>query len=69
MAGKIDGFDIEVALANRTFELQLFWQRSNYFLVLITALGVGAFTARTPFLGFCISLFAVVVSALWYRTN
>lgn len=69
MAEKIDRFDIEVALKNREFELALFWQRSNYFLVLNTALGVAAFSADDHFLGVMISCFGLLVSWLWFRTN
>ena len=61
--------DIDVALKNREFEIQLFWQRANYFLVLITALGIGVFSIDEAFLGFLISVFGVVVCRLWFRTN
>lgn len=61
--------DIDVALRNREFEIQLFWQRTNYFLVLITALGVGVFSANKPFLGFLMSSFATLTCWLWFRTN
>ena len=62
-------WDIEAALKNREFEIQLFWQRANYFLVLITALGVGAFTTANPLFGLVISVFAVFVCKLWFDTN
>ena len=43
-----DHVDLELeayrtALATRNFEISLFWQRSNYFLVLSTAIAVGFF--------------------------
>lgn len=73
MTQKIDGdnniLDIEVALKNREFEIQLFWQRANYFLVMITALGVGAFSAGDPIIGLIISGFSVFVCWLWFQTN
>lgn len=61
--------EIKIALDNRTLEIQLFWQRSNYFLVLITALGAGVFSLKDSFLVSLFSLFAVVASYLWYKTN
>jgi hypothetical protein len=69
MPDKNDRLDVEVALKNREFELSLFWQRSNYFLVLNTALGVAAFSARTAAIGVLITLFGMLVCWLWYRTN
>lgn len=64
-----DRFEIDVALKNREFELSLFWQRSNYFLVLNTALGFAAFSTQDRIIGILLSLFGVAVSWLWYRTN
>ncbi|MDP9412635.1 MAG: hypothetical protein M3Q08_00760 [Pseudomonadota bacterium] len=61
--------ELQIALDNRAFEIQLFWQRSNYFLVLMTALGVGVFTIKDSFFAFLISVFASVSSFYWYRTN
>lgn len=69
MTEERDKLDIEVALKNREFELSLFWQRSNYFLVLNTALGVAAFSARTALVGAMITAFGILVCWLWYRTN
>lgn len=54
---------------NRAFEIQLFWQRSNYFLVLMTALGVGAFAIEDGTFALVVSLFATIASFLWIRTN
>ncbi|MBL4602242.1 MAG: hypothetical protein JKY84_05835 [Emcibacteraceae bacterium] len=61
--------ELEIALENRTFEIQLFWQRSNYFLVLITALGIGVFSINNNFLSLIISIFAVISSVFWFTTN
>ena len=33
----------ERATSERQFEIQMFWQRSNYFMVLNTAIAVGFF--------------------------
>lgn len=61
--------ELQIALDNRAFEIQLFWQRSNYFLVLMTALGIGAFTIANTFFAMVISIFATISSIFWYRTN
>lgn len=61
--------EIQIALDNRAFEIQLFWQRSNYFLVLMTALGVGAFAVQDDIFALVVSLFATLSSFLWFRTN
>src|SRR5690242_7819565 len=64
-----DRLNIEVALKNREFEIQLFWQRSNYFLVLITALGAGVIATRDAWIGLLISIFGMGACLLWFRTN
>ena len=61
--------ELQIALDNRAFEIQLFWQRSNYFIVLMTALGVGVFTIKSSKYALCISLFAAITSWYWYKTN
>ena len=61
--------ELETALRNREFEIQLFWQRTNYFLVLLTALGVGVFTIEDQLIGVVISLFAAITCFLWFETN
>ena len=48
----------KIALKARDFEIKMFWQRCNYFLLLNTSVGVGAGTAAAldnalAFLGFC----------------
>ena len=65
----LDPNELKVALDNRAFEITLFGQRSNYFLVLITALGAGVFTIKDPWFSFIISIFASIGSFLWFRTN
>lgn len=61
--------ELKIALDNRMFEIQMFWQRSNYFLVLITALGVGVFTIKSDGMALLIAVFAVFSSYYWYKTN
>lgn len=55
--------------ARRAFEIQLFWQRSNYFMVLMTALGIGVFTITDIRYALMISIFATITSWFWYKTN
>lgn len=59
--------ELKIALDNRAFEIQLFWQRSNYFLVLMTALGIGTFTIKDVYLSPIIAAFAVICSIFWFR--
>lgn len=60
---------IEIALDNRSFEIQLFWQRSNYFLVLISAFAIGIYASSDPYTSLLASFSATVSSFFWYRTN
>jgi hypothetical protein len=66
---KSDPSELKIALDNRAFEIQLFWQRSNYFLVLMTALGIGAFSVKDVWLSPLIAVFATAASFFWFRTN
>lgn len=61
--------ELQIALDNRAFEIQMFWQRSNYFLVLMTALGIGVFAIKDSWYSLLISIFATVTSWYWYKTN
>lgn len=61
--------ELQIALDNRAFEIQLFWQRSNYFMVLITALAVGIFTVKDNLYAFMLCIFATTASWFWYKTN
>lgn len=54
-------------LDTRNFEISLFWQRSNYFLVLNSALAVGFFTIKTPVFMYLFAAFGFVTSALWLQ--
>jgi hypothetical protein len=58
------------ALRTRELEIKLFWQRSNYFLVLNTAIAVG-FLSRDDNYGYAfgLSVVGVVVACLWVRIN
>lgn len=60
--------EYDVARQNRQFEIQMFWQRSNYFLALNTALGVGFFAVEQQHYMPIISAIGLIASFLWYRT-
>lgn len=64
-----DPSELKIALDNRAFEIQLFWQRSNYFLVLMTALGIGTFGVKDVWFSPLIAAFATAASFFWFRTN
>jgi hypothetical protein len=61
----------KLALDTRNLEIQLFWQRSNYFFVLSTAIGTGALITikNISILALSLSIFGVIVSILWLRVN
>jgi hypothetical protein len=58
-----------VALETRNLELALFWQRSNYFLVLNTALALGFFNVKSYFDALVLSGVGCLVSVLWLLMN
>ena len=65
-------FDLyRLVYETRNLELRLFWERSNYFLALNTAIALGYFTidkdAILPRLLLC--FFGVVAGLLWVATN
>lgn len=67
LAPTIEDKDIfKVALDTRNFEIAMFWQRSNYFLVLNTVLAVGFFNTKEWY-SFGLAVFALLVSLLWFR--
>jgi hypothetical protein len=59
----------KMVLDTRNLEVGLFWQRSNYFLILNTAIAVAFFrlepTAYAPFVAFV----GLVVCLFWYRVT
>lgn len=56
-----------IALATRNLEINLFWQRCNYFLLLNSALAYGYVQLREEFLSVPFSLLGLIVCVLWYR--
>jgi hypothetical protein len=73
----MDGSDNEIrgkdaykmALDTRNLEIGLFWQRSNYFLALNTALAIGFFNVKDKGFMLLLALFGLIISFLWYRVN
>jgi Ca2+/Na+ antiporter len=59
----------KTALETRNFEIQLFWQRSNYFLVLSTAIGTGFFVIDGRAYRILLGMFGIIVSWLWLLVN
>lgn len=59
----------KIAIDTRNFEIHLFWQRSNYFLVLNTAIAVAFFSVDNWEYNLIIAGFGILVSILWFRIN
>jgi len=59
----------KIALETRNMEIALFWQRSNYFLVLNAALAVGFFRLSENKYAITLAVFGLFVSLIWYRVN
>lgn len=58
----------KVLTETRNLEINLFWERSNYFLVLSTALAVGFFNIKEEeFYRLVLAAFGAIVSYLWLR--
>lgn len=58
-----------VAKEARNLEITLFWQRSNYFLVLSTAIAAGFFSLREPKYALPLAIFGLAVALLWVAVN
>jgi hypothetical protein len=59
----------KVALETRNFEISMFWQRSNYFLVLNSALAVGFFSQQSKVYAPILALLGMFASLLWIGVN
>lgn len=59
----------KVALDARNFEISLFWQRSNYFLVLNSALAVGFFSLQGQGYALVLAGLGAIASLLWFLVN
>ena len=58
-----------IAIQTRNLEISLFWQRSNYFMVLNTAIALGFFTQKSGPYALILAGLGVVVSGLWFFVN
>ncbi len=59
----------KIAIETRNFEIKLFWQRSNYFLVLNTAIAVGTFSKISTDFRIPFAALRIVISYLWVCVN
>jgi len=59
----------KIALETRNMEIGLFWQRSNYFLVLNAALAVGFFRLDNNTYAILLAALGAFTAFLWYRVN
>jgi len=67
-ARAIDGKTLyDTLVQTRNLEIQLFWQRCNYFLVLNTGLFTAYATLKDPRLSIFMAALAVVVCWLWLK--
>lgn len=67
MKTKEDLFDATLAIRN--FEIDLFWRRSNYFLVLNTAIAIAFFTIKVEDYKIYVSALGLIVCILWFLIN
>lgn len=59
----------KTALATRNLEINLFWQRCNYFLVLNSALAVGFFSLAQTRFQIPLAFLGLISSWLWFRVS
>jgi hypothetical protein len=72
MADETEDLNREVyraARETRNFEISLFWERSNYFLVLSTAIGIAFFAVPKPKHEGILAAFGMLVAAIWFAVN
>ena len=72
MSGSDPKLDLELykmAAQARNMEIGLFWQRSNYFLVLNTAVAIGFFSLDDDDYMLLLCLTGILVSVLWVAVN
>lgn len=55
----------KVLIETRNLEINLFWQRSNYFLVLNTGLALGFFNVKQDPYKWALAVFGFLASILW----
>ncbi|WP_299574908.1 hypothetical protein [uncultured Shewanella sp.] len=59
----------KIALETRNMEIDLFWKRSNYFLVLNTAVAAGFFLKAGDDHQLPLGLFGLIIALLWLFVN
>ena len=59
----------KIAIETRNLEIGMFWQRSNYFMVLNTAIAIGFFTQKAGPYALILAALGAVVSLLWFFVN
>lgn len=59
----------KITLELRNMEIQLYWQRSNFFLALNTAIAVGFFSQKDPSFTLPLSILGFSCSFLWFLVN
>ena len=59
----------KIAIETRNMEISLFWQRSNYFMVLNTAIAVGFFSLQNAAYAPILAAVGAVVAIIWYLVN
>ena len=58
-----------IAIETRNFEIKLFWQRSNYFMALNTAIAVGFFSLNNKAYAPILAFLGAIVSVAWFLVN
>jgi hypothetical protein len=67
---RVTGLDLyKVALETRNLEISLFWQRSNYFLVLNTAIAAGFLATTNHVYSILLAAAGLCIAFLWFRVN
>ena len=59
----------KVAVNIRNLEINLFWQRSNYFLALNTAIAIGFFSQKAEAFAPILAALGLIVSLLWFKVS
>lgn len=59
----------KIALDTRNMEIELFWKRSNYFLVLNTAVAAGFFLKANNEHQLALGIFGLTIAILWLLVN
>jgi hypothetical protein len=57
----------KVLIDTRNVEIHLFWQRSNYFLILNTGIAFGFFNLKEARYVWIMAIFGLLASILWFR--